>query len=92
MTTTTHHEETAMIHNPDTHDVLDQLAEAYITASTMIRVEHALNGSCADREDDFLHDLLHDTMREISRTILLYVDNVIDVPLIREYLDQSIVR
>ena len=81
-----------MIHNPDTHDVLDQLAEAYITASTMIQVEHALNGSCADRQDDFLHDLLHDTMREISRAILLYVDNVIDVPLIREYLDRFTVR
>ena len=78
-----------MIHNPDTQDVLDQLAEAYITASTMIRLEHERNGSCADREDDPLHDLLHDTMREISRTILLYVDNVIDVPAIADYLELS---
>ena len=69
--------------------VLDQLAEAYITASTMIRLEHLRNGSCADREDDPLHDLLHDTLREISHTIMLYTDSVMDVPAIRAYIEEG---
>lgn len=76
-----------MIRNPDHELVLDHLAEAYIAASVMIRVEHAKDGRhCEDRDNDPTHLRLHDTMREISRTILLYVDNVCEVPKIKEYL------
>ena len=81
-----------MNHNPDTSIVMDQLAEAYIAASMLIRLEHAQNGSCEAREDDATHELLHDAMREISRTILLYVDNVIDVPAIREYVEAMVLE
>lgn len=77
-----------MTYEPDHELVLDHLAEAYIAASVMIRVEHAKDGRhCEDRDDDPVHLHLHDTMREISRTILLYVDNVVEVPLIKAYLE-----
>jgi hypothetical protein len=76
-----------MTHEPNHELVLDHLAEAYIAASVMIRVEHARDGRhCEDRDDDPVHLRLHETMREISRTILLYVDNVVEVPEIRDYL------
>lgn len=76
-----------MIRNPDHQLVLDHLAEAYIAASILIRVEHAKDGRhCEDRDNDPVHLRLHDTMREISRTILLYVDNVAEVPEIKEFL------
>jgi hypothetical protein len=76
-----------MTHEPKHELVLDHLAEAYIAASVMIRVEHARDGRhCEDRDDDPVHLRLHETMREISRTILLYVDNVVEVPEIRDYL------
>jgi hypothetical protein len=76
-----------MTYEPDHKLVLDHLAEAYIAASVMIRVEHAQNGRhCEDRDDDPVHLRLHNTMREISRVILLYVDNVAEVPEIKEYL------
>ena len=79
-----------MTRNPDHELVLDHLAEAYIAASIMIRVEHAKDGrNCEDRDNDPVHLRLHDTMREISRTILLYVDNVVEVAQIREYLAVS---
>ena len=78
-----------MTYKPDDEIVLDHLAQAYIAASIMIHIEHAKDGRhCEDREDDPVHLRLHDTMREISRTILLYVDNVAEVPQIREYLAQ----
>jgi len=78
----------SMIHNPDHELVLDHLADAYIAASVMIRVEHAKDGRhCEDRDDDPTHMRLHDTMREISRTILLYVDNVVEVPEIKAFIE-----
>ena len=77
-----------MTYKPDHELVLDHLAEAYITASIMIHVEHAKDGRhCEDREDDPVHLRLHDTMREISRTILLFVDNVVDVPEIKAFFE-----
>jgi hypothetical protein len=77
-----------MTYKPDHSVVLKQLAEAYIAASVMISVEHAKDGRhCEDREDDPVHLRLHDTMREISRTILLFVDNVVDVPEIKAFFE-----
>lgn len=77
-----------MMRNPDHELVLDHLVEAYITASMMIRVEHAKDGRhCEDRDNDPVHLRLHDTIYEISRTILLYVDNVVEVPEIKAFLE-----
>ena len=78
-----------MIRYPDHELILDHLAEAYIAASIMIRVEHAKDGRhCEDRDNDTVHLRLHDTMREISRTILLYVDNVVEVPEIKAFVER----
>lgn len=67
--------------------VLEQLGTAYIAQSEAIHLDHELRGDCMTRPNDLHHRMMHDTLREISRTILLLVDNVTDVPAIAHYLD-----
>jgi hypothetical protein len=69
----------------DHEELFAQLAFSYITCSETISLEHEQHGACEERRDDPLHDALHDTMREISRTILLFVDRLDDIPAIRDY-------
>lgn len=66
--------------------VLEQLGTAYIAQSEAIHLDHELRGDCMTRPNDLHHRMMHDTLREISRTILLLVDNVTDVPAIAGYL------
>ena len=63
----------------------EDLADAYISMSKYIILEHAENGSCTDREGHGMHDLLHDTMRSISHTILTLGYELHDHPRIRAY-------
>lgn len=67
--------------------ILNQLATAYITQSEAINLDHTIRGDCMSRPNDLHHRMMHDTLREISRAILLLVDNVTDVPAIAHYLD-----
>lgn len=72
----------------DTIDaVLEQLGTAYIAQSEAIHLDHDLRGDCMTRPNDLHHRMMHDTLREISRTILLLVDSVTDIPAISDYLD-----
>ena len=76
--------------NVPTHTIeaiIDQLGTAYIVQSQAIRLDHELRGDCLTRPNDLHHKMMHDTLREISRAILILVDNVTDVPAIAEYLD-----
>ena len=75
------------LHTDTIDAVLEQLGRAYIAQSEAIHLDHELRGDCMTRPNDLHHRMMHDTLREISRTILLLVDNVTDVPAIAEYLD-----
>ena len=74
------------LHTDTIDAVLEQLGRAYIAQSEAIHLDHELRGDCMSRPNDLHHRMMHDTLREISRTILLLVDNVTDVPAIAEYL------
>ena len=63
----------------------EDLADAYISMSKYIVLEHEWNGSCTDREGDESHTLMHDTMRSISHSVLALGYELHDHPRIRAY-------
>jgi hypothetical protein len=72
----------------DRDELFDQLANAYIVGIESIRIEHMIRGECEHRENDPAHTAMHDMMREISATILLFVDRLEDIPAIADYFDE----